>query len=336
MSEHLGTPHERYAMKVGLYFDLRNPPGWPRDSAKLYGFTLEMCEEVERLGGDSVWVTEHHLFEDGYLPQPLTFLAAVAARTRRVRLGTAVMLAPLRSAVQIAEEAAIVDIFSNGRLDLGLGAGYRKPEFDLYGADIKNRYNTLDQRVGELRALWTQGKVTPHPVQSRIPIWMGYQGPKGAHRAGLLGERLLCADAAMFDPYRAGLIAGGYDPRIGSMAGTFESWISEDPESDWPIVSAHLRYQLDSYRRHMVEGTDQPIPRPVDVDKIRQRPFGTGGLLGSFLHATPEDAAAQIKRYTAGAPVDTVFFWASIGGMPDEMVARQIQLICTRLRPLLA
>jgi alkanesulfonate monooxygenase SsuD/methylene tetrahydromethanopterin reductase-like flavin-dependent oxidoreductase (luciferase family) len=323
-------------MKVGLYFDLRNPPGWPRDSAELYGFTLEMCEEVERLGGDSVWVTEHHLFEDGYLPQPLTFLAAVAARTRRVRLGTAVMLAPLRSAVQIAEEAAIVDILSNGRLDLGLGAGYRKPEFDLYGADIKNRYKSLDQRVGELRALWSQGKVTPRPVQSRIPIWMGYQGPKGAHRAGLLGERLLCADAAMFEPYRSGLVAGGYDPGIGSMAGTFESWISEDQESDWPIVSAHLRYQLDSYRRYMVEGTDQPIPRPVDVDKIRQRPLGTGGLLGSFLHATPEDAAAQIKRYTAGAPVDTVFFWASIGGMPDEMVARQIQLICTKLRPLLA
>ena len=114
-------------MKVGLYFDLRNPREWPQDWSRLYGFALEMCEEAERLGLDSIWVTEHHLFDDGYLTQPLTFLAAVAARTTRVRLGTAIMLAPLRPAVQIAEEATVVDILSGGRLDLGLGAGYRIP-----------------------------------------------------------------------------------------------------------------------------------------------------------------------------------------------------------------
>ena len=132
-------------MKVGLYFDLRNPREWQQDWSRLYGFALEMCEEAERLGLDSIWVTEHHLFDDGYLTQPLTFLAAVAARTKRVRLGTAIMLAALRPAVQIAEEATVVDILSGGRLDLGLGAGYRIPEFQLYGADIEQRYITSRQ-----------------------------------------------------------------------------------------------------------------------------------------------------------------------------------------------
>ncbi|WP_239375380.1 LLM class flavin-dependent oxidoreductase, partial [Frankia sp. Cj5] len=75
-------------MQVGLYFDLRNPPERRQDPTRLYGFTLEMCQEAERLGADSIWVTEHHLFDDDYLPQPLTFAAAIAARTNRVRIGT--------------------------------------------------------------------------------------------------------------------------------------------------------------------------------------------------------------------------------------------------------
>src|SRR5271154_6108597 len=117
-------------MRVGLYFDLRNPPMWAQDAARLYGFTLEMCEEAERLGASSVWLSEHHFFEDGYLPQPLTFAAAIAARTSRIHIGTAILLLALRPAIQIAEEAAIVDILSNGRLELGVGVGYRVPEFE--------------------------------------------------------------------------------------------------------------------------------------------------------------------------------------------------------------
>jgi len=107
-------------MRVGLTFDLRNPPPWRRPWPLVYGHALKLIAEAERLGADSVWTTEHHFFEDGYLPQPLTFCAAAAARTSRVRLGTAILIAPLRPAVQIAEEAAIVDLISDGRLEWGL------------------------------------------------------------------------------------------------------------------------------------------------------------------------------------------------------------------------
>src|ERR1700679_193925 len=165
-------------MDVGVYFDLRNPPQWRVDPARLYGFTLEMCEEAERLGAASVWTSEHHLFEDGYLTQPMTFLAAVAARTKRVRLGTAIMLAPLRAAAQMAEDTILVDLVSNGRVEIGLGAGYRIPEFQLFDADFAARYKTTDARAVELRSLFDDGKLTPAPVQKSLPIWLGYQGPK--------------------------------------------------------------------------------------------------------------------------------------------------------------
>lgn len=322
-------------MKVGVYFDLRNPPQWKQDWSRLYGFTLEMCEEAERVGLDSIWVTEHHLFEDGYLTQPLTYLAAVAARTKRVRLGTAIMLAPLRPAVQIAEEATVVDILSGGRLDLGLGAGYRVPEFELYGADISQRYPTLDRRIAELRAIWREGKVTPPPVQSRLPLWLGYQGPKGAKRAGKMGEGLLVCDGAMWPHYREGLIEGGHDPASGRMAGAVNGWISEDPEADWPIVAKHISAQMDSYRKHMFEGTDHPPPRPYDPNKARNRKPGEGGPLGSILYGTPEQVAAQVKGYVGDAPAESVFFWASLAGMPEAMVARNIQTLAKRMKPLL-
>ena len=248
---------------VGVWFDLRNPPAWRQDPARLYAFTLELCEEAERLGADSLWFSEHHGFEDGYLPQPLTFAAAAAARTTRVRLGTGILVAPLRRTAQLAEEAAVVDIISGGRLELGLGAGYRMPEFELFGTDFSARYRILDQQVAELRRLWDKGGLTPQPVQDQLPIWLGYQGPKGARRAGLMGEGLLTLSAHSWPHYRDGLAEGGHDEATARMSGGIQAYVTDDPERDWPRLAPHIAYAQDSYRKYMVEGTGHPVPRPV-------------------------------------------------------------------------
>ena len=293
-----------------------------------------MCEEADRLGCHSIWLSEHHLFDDGYLPQPLTMAAAVAARTKRARIGTAIVVAPIHHAVEIAEQAAVVDLISGGRLDLGLGTGYRLPEFELFGAELRGRYGITDARARELRHLWAD-VVTPRPVQNRVPIWMGYQGPQGAGRAGRLGENLLSIDPSLWPPYRDALLSAGHDPAEARMSGGVNSWASEDPEADWPMVSRHVAAQFDSYFRHMVEGTDQPVPRPTDPERLLTRkPFS--GPLSWFLYGTPEQVATRLREVVVGAPVETVFFWASIAGMPEEVVAHQVQTICTRLAPLLA
>jgi alkanesulfonate monooxygenase SsuD/methylene tetrahydromethanopterin reductase-like flavin-dependent oxidoreductase (luciferase family) len=321
-------------MNVGIYFDLRNPPQWYQDPARLFAFTLEMCEEADHLGIHSAWFTEHHLFEDGYLSQPLTMAAAAAARTKRMRIGTAILVAPLRSAVQIAEEAAIVDIISGGRLDLGLGAGYRVPEFDLFGADLSCRYTTTVQRVEELRSIWREGEVTPRPVQEDIPIWLGFNGPQGARRAGRLGENLLSADPALWDPYREGLADAGHDPSRGRMTGVIHGFVSDDPERDWEIIKPYLAYQFDSYRQYNVEGTDKPKPSRVDPDAIRAREMG--GSLSYFVHGTPEEMAGRVNEYIGEAPVETVFFFLSVAGTPEDLVSRHLQSLATGLVPLLA
>jgi alkanesulfonate monooxygenase SsuD/methylene tetrahydromethanopterin reductase-like flavin-dependent oxidoreductase (luciferase family) len=321
-------------MNVGIYFDLRNPPAWATGWARLYGFTLELCEEAERLGCHSIWLTEHHLFDDGYLPQPLTMAAAIAARTSRVRIGTGVVIAPLHHPVELAEQAAVVDVISSGRLELGIGAGYRIPEFDLFDADLKRRYAATDGCARELRRLWA-GVVTPKPVQDRVPIWMGYQGPKGAARAGRLGEGLLSADGNLWPHYRDALVAAGREPATGCMTGGINAWASDDPEADWPLVAKHVAHQIDSYRWHMVEGTGQQAPRPVDPERLREKdPFQNP--IGYFLYGSPEEVAQSIKFAVADAPVETVYLWASIAGMPEDTVVRNVQTICTRLAPLLA
>jgi alkanesulfonate monooxygenase SsuD/methylene tetrahydromethanopterin reductase-like flavin-dependent oxidoreductase (luciferase family) len=313
-------------VNIGVYFDLRNRPDRRREAARLYGFTLELCEEAERLGAHSVWLSEHHQFDDDYLPQPLTFAAAVAARTRRVRIGTALVLAPIRPAAQLAEEAAVVDLISGGRLDLGIGAGYRRSEYELAGADFAARFKTLDGRYGELRALWEEGGVTPRPVQRPIPVWMGYMGPRGARRAGRLGAPLLSPDPRLIEPYTEGLREGGHAPEAGRRSGPISAFVSDDPERDWPLVAEHLAYQQDSYNAHALLGTGQPAARPTDPERMRAK--GLGDMGRSFLIATPEETAEAIRHRFGGTGVETLFLFASIGAMDDDVTARHVEAIC--------
>src|SRR5216683_6335968 len=112
-------------VKVGYQFDFRNPPGSRLSFAELYREMFRQAERAEELGFDSLWLTEHHFTDDGYLPSMIPMASALAARTQRVTIGTYVLLVPFYHPVKLAEDAAVTDVISNGRLRLGLGLGYR-------------------------------------------------------------------------------------------------------------------------------------------------------------------------------------------------------------------
>jgi alkanesulfonate monooxygenase SsuD/methylene tetrahydromethanopterin reductase-like flavin-dependent oxidoreductase (luciferase family) len=99
----------RRPVRFCLFYDFRNPPEWRRDPTALYRSILDQIVRGEELGWDDVWVSEHHFVEDDYLPSVLTMLAAIAARTTRVRIGTGILLLPLHDPVRVAEDAAVVD-----------------------------------------------------------------------------------------------------------------------------------------------------------------------------------------------------------------------------------
>src|SRR5713101_777560 len=112
-------------VKFGYQFDFRNPPSSARSFETLYADTLKQASLAEELGFDSIWLTEHHFTDDGYLPSMMPMAAAIAARTHRVSIGTYVLLAPFQHPLKLAEDAAVVDVISGGRLRLGIGQGYR-------------------------------------------------------------------------------------------------------------------------------------------------------------------------------------------------------------------
>jgi alkanesulfonate monooxygenase SsuD/methylene tetrahydromethanopterin reductase-like flavin-dependent oxidoreductase (luciferase family) len=319
-------------VKLGLYFDLRNPAPWARPWPEVYGRALDLVVEAERLGAASVWFSEHHLFTDGYLPQPLTFAAAAAARTTRVRIGTAVLVAALRPAALVAEEAAVIDQLSGGRLELGIGAGYSVPEYELYNADITKRYGLTDAAVAEIRRLLDDGIVTPPAAQNPFPIWLGYQGPQGAKRAGRLGVGLLSLDRSLLDPYREGLIEGGHDPATARTGGMLDIIVADDPEEAFERILPHYAHQLNSYRAAAVAGSGRDAPKEITVEKLRGGAAQKGQIPGLRV-LTPTDAVTAIREATEGSPVEHVYLWASVAGMPDDLVERHVELTCTQVAP---
>lgn len=177
---------------VGLYTGQRADGADYRDAVPL-------AVAAEEAGFDSFWVSEHHGMPDGYLPSPLTLLAALAPVTSRIELGTGVLLAPLHHPLRIAEDAAVVDLLSGGRLVLGLGLGYAAAEYAAFGVDPATRGARLEALVRALRTAWTGGpvrcdvlglhgaRVTPVPRRS-IPIWLGGYAARAVRRAGLLAD----------------------------------------------------------------------------------------------------------------------------------------------------
>jgi alkanesulfonate monooxygenase SsuD/methylene tetrahydromethanopterin reductase-like flavin-dependent oxidoreductase (luciferase family) len=318
---------------LGLYFDFRNPEPWQRDPAAYYGWHLDLMEEADRRGIGSVWVTEHHFVEDGYLPQPLPMLSAIAARTKQCRLGTGVVIAPLLHPMVIAEQAALADIISGGRVELGLGAGYVAPEFEAFGADLSRRYPDTDHALAEVGRTLAEGECTPGPVQDPLPIWAGYLGPVGAKRAGRLGVGLLTWNPDSWPIYRDALTEAGHDPAVGRMGGVVDFMVADDPERFFEQIVPHRTHQLNSYRQNAAKGSGR-TPRMLTEEEVRE---GRGsGVVGALRILTPEEAVARIGEISAMAPIEHLYLWGSIGGMPEALVEQQMALLVDEVQPALA
>jgi len=192
------------AMKIGLS---------PLQGQTSFEETLRECERAEAAGFDSIWLGEHHNNPVLY-PAPLIGLAAVASRTRRIRLGTGVLLLPLYHPVMVAEEGAMVDMISGGRLILGIGAGYAPEEFAAFGYSLKERGSRLEEGASLLHRLWTEENVThrgkhyqvdnttvaPRPTQRpRPPIWFGAWVEPAIRRAARLGDAWFVGPSANLD-----------------------------------------------------------------------------------------------------------------------------------------
>ena len=203
------------------------PDGWPA----LYREAIDLARATEAAGLDAFWTTEHHFVDSGYLPAPLVLSAGIATVTERIRIATGVILAPLYHPLWIAEEAAVVDNLSNGRLILGMGLGWSATEFGAYGGSLATRGRYLDEVLDILAqaarddVIRHEGPllpvpevaVRPRPVNGRLTTWIGGHADAALQRAARHADgMLLCSEPDGFrhevSVLHAALDEAGRDP----------------------------------------------------------------------------------------------------------------------------
>jgi probable F420-dependent oxidoreductase len=330
-------------LSFGLWYDFRNPEPWRQSWPRLYRETIEQAAWAESLGFGSVWLSEHHFTDDGYMPSLFPMLAALAMRTTRVRLGTAVLLAPLHHPLRLAEDAAVVDVLSGGRLDLGVAPGYRAREFALLGVSRAERGPRTEETIEVVKAAWggrpfsyrgrcfqfTDVVVTPPPLQRpHPPLWVGGGSRASAERASRHGCHFLPdagAPTKLYELYRAQLAAYGHDPGRFSIATTRAVYVCEDPERGWQEVKEHYLYMARRYQLWSTTSDGEEPDGSLDqADELSRE---------NYLVGTPDMIAAAISRLRREFPFDQLIFWARPPGLSLERSSRSLELFAQQVLP---
>ncbi len=315
---------ERPQVRFGVCYDFRNPPGSGIANPRLYREVLEQVAWLDGIGADQVWFTEHHFVDDGYLPSWVPVASAMAARTQNVRFSTDICLLPFNHPVRLAEDLAVLDNLSEGRVELGVGMGYAPHEFRGFGLPVARRLSLMEEGLEVLKLCFRgetfsfRGKryqlddvrITPGYVQEGgPPLWIAAMSRAGAERVARHDGNLLPQGlrAESFEPWVKALRETGRDParyRVGLIRGVL---VTDDPERDWPRVRASERYRMELYSRFFAESGEGVRS---EGDLIPQR-----WIVGDADHCVRELVAFMTEL----GVTDVVTWGAPPGFLPAQM-----------------
>lgn len=316
----------------------------PIEGGHYYPEALEEVLRGEELGFDSVWMEEHHSVVDHYWPSPLTVLAGFATRTSRVTLGTDILVAPFYHPVRLAEDVALLDVISGGRVVIGAAIGYKPDEFRLYSVELAKRGARFEEQLAILKGLWTHdtftfngsyyqvhGRLEPKPAtKPHPPIWIGGWGDLTLRRAATLADNWIPGPTADL-------------PRLLEGKRTFLEHRREAglaPITEWPVTRDVIiadraeqarelaeRHIMVSYRKEYAGGWKHPFidaSIATDLDRVRKDRF----LIGS-----PEqvirDLRPLVEQYGMTHLICRLFF----PGMPHRHIMRELELLAREVRP---
>jgi alkanesulfonate monooxygenase SsuD/methylene tetrahydromethanopterin reductase-like flavin-dependent oxidoreductase (luciferase family) len=326
-------------INFGVWYDFRNPTPWQRPFESFYAETLNQIVAAESLGFDSVWLTEHHFCDDGYTPSPLVIAAAIGARTKRMRIGTNLMILPLHNPVRVAEDAAIVSLLTGGRFDLGVGVGYRELEFNEFGRKLSHRPSLMEEGVALIRRAWAgeplnfQGKRYSHgdirvlPAPEHKPrIFMGGLMEPAIERAACIGDGFLSTGGIGEALYSEMLTKVGRPPNAGAICAGHWAVVSDDPERERAIVGPHILYQANTYIDWGAFGPPETTPRFADLDAAI-----AGGLHRIW---DVETAVTELTKWLRDSPqVIDVHFWAQFPGESLASGQRRLEVVAQKVLP---
>ncbi|OUW33692.1 MAG: hypothetical protein CBD32_01950 [Actinobacteria bacterium TMED172] len=319
-------------------YDCRHVPGGQMTMTDVYSATVEQAVLADKLGFDHLWFSEHHFLEDGYLPAFQPLAGAIAARTTQIRISNDIALLPLYHPVRLAEELAVLDHISNGRMEFGIGMGYVPKEFEAFGVPLKNRVSMTDEAIEILRLAWKdepfsfKGKryelsninVYPKPVQPLgPPLWIAAMKEPGALRAARFETNLLPQGRRedVLDPWRNELKAQGKDPndyRVGIIRSVY---VTDDKERDWPVIREAERFRMGVYNTFMAETPDE-------------YGWGSGdGIPQNVIIGTPSEVISQLKAFIDAYGITDIATSGLPPGIDPEFMATNLERLAREVIP---
>jgi alkanesulfonate monooxygenase SsuD/methylene tetrahydromethanopterin reductase-like flavin-dependent oxidoreductase (luciferase family) len=316
-----------------LRFDFRNPSISGTSMAERYAAALDMVEWADALGCVNITVSEHHGSADGYLPSPLPMVAAMAQRSVNARLMIGALIVPFHDPLRLAEDIAVIDNLSKGRVDLIVAAGYAREEFLMFDVPIKERASRVTETVNTLRAAFTgepfefRGRtvqVTPAPYQPGGPkIIMGGGSEPAARRAARLGDGFIPSIPDSWEWYRDEMrLIGKPDP--GPFVGfeTVTIALAEDTERGWEQMAPFFMHEMNAYGAWQAQDdVASPYRTVTSTDELRAS--------GRYRVITPADLVAELRD----APVRLVNLHPLCGGIPPEMAWASLRLFEKEVLP---
>lgn len=346
-------------MKLGISFSFQahRELGEPYDKAYREG--LELAAEASRLGIDSIWASEHHGEPDGYCPSPVVACAALAVAAPNCRIGQAVALAPLHGhPMRLAEDLSVVDNLSGGRVEIGLGQGYRPAEFDQFGWNYKTRTRAFEESLEILEKAWIgeafdyagkiysvkSGLLRPPPVKpGRLPLWIGAAHPKARaravrHRAGFLVAPL--AELGLVEYQFKSFDAEAEREKAGRLPrAVMREILVGDSAADairrhQPFIDEVYRVQYKPERiglTYVDKATGERKPLTSDNPHFMSEEF----LQERWLLGTPADIVKKLKEWQPRLKMDQLIFTPRPPGMSLRQAVDELTVIAKNVLPAL-
>jgi natural product biosynthesis luciferase-like monooxygenase protein len=349
-------------MRMGMLHLFENPVG--KSEHQIIKEQMELMYEAENLGFDSVWPAEHHFSEYGYCASPQVSLAAVAARTKRIRLGTGVIVLPFHNPVRVAEDFAFLDLMSDGRVDLGVGRGYQPLEFRGFGLGDKQAISReiFDEAIALIRQCWTEERVTfkgkhyqvedllvrPKPLQKpHPPVYMACLSPETFKLAGRYGFNVLMSGAFGLSPegakqgiadYRAARKAAGLDPSSGQIALLLKVYVGESMDGARKDFAEPVTWYYRTVAKYLSPPTNEaPVKSYEMYSKSRHvaETLSFDSLADSPLMVCGDvdHCVEKLAKVTKDFGFNELLCWTRIGGMDNPKVLRSMELMSDRVMP---
>ncbi|MBW2288909.1 MAG: LLM class flavin-dependent oxidoreductase [Deltaproteobacteria bacterium] len=318
-----------------MRFDMRAPAFSSAPPAELYAAALEMAEWGEKNGCMQIVVSEHHGSEDGYLPSPLVLASAIAARTKSIPIQLAALIVPLHDPLRLAEDMAVLDILSGGRVSYVTAVGYVEAEFEMFDRSFRGRGKRMDHCLTAMHSAWTgepfefEGRsvrVAPKPLTPGGPaLLMGGNSLQAARRAahfdmGLLAQGL---NPDIEETYRSECEKLGKPPGlcINPPPQTVTSaFVAEDVDRAWSEFGPHLLHDAQAYARWMTRGTSLTTTAAASVEELRAQQ-------NSYQIFSVDEAVDYVKQ-------NGLFLTHPLcGGLPPKLAWPSLELLASEVLP---